>query len=238
MKNKKIIILIGVILLIGIIITISIVFNKQKNKITDLEQIKINEINDDIIDYIEYIEENSDIDKYILFSLKYSSDKNDKYSLTLKEMKEIIENKFNKSFTEEILEKNGISPLLMENDIGYDYDSQTYFIYKIKKSYAEIANTKIIKYIQKDIVKKNNQFIVTYNKYVIDNPYDILNYYSSNEPETDTIEISKYLKGEEKIGTIKKYLNENNVSKIGKKQKDITITYIIKDNKILIDKVK
>ena len=54
----------------------------------------------------------------------------------------------------------------------------------------------------------------------------------------NTEEIDKYLKGEESKKTIKKYITEKNIGKIGKEEGKVKITYIIRDGDILIDKIK
>ena len=50
--------------------------------------------------------------------------------------------------------------------------------------------------------------------------------------------IEKYLKGEESKKTIKKYITEDNIAKIGKESGKVKVTYIIKDGNILVNKIK
>ena len=135
---------------------------------------------------------------------------------------------------------------MLEERITFNPTENTYEKSTDKKTYADIAGEKIEKYREEKIKKKsNNKFVITYKKYVVKDPYKILNYYTDmnnkNEKKVtkyNTEEIDKYLKGEESKKTIKKYITEKNIGKIGKEEGKVKITYIIRDGNILIDKIK
>ena len=122
-----------------------------------------------------------------------------------------------------------------EKSIIYNSEKNTFSIIKDKKSYAQIASEKIVKYEIDTVKKKNNKYIIKYNKYVVTNPYEIVNYY--NENNEDTKEINDYLSGNTSKNKILKYINKDNINKIGKKEEEVKITYIIKNNKVLIDDI-
>ena len=97
--------------------------------------------------------------------------------------------------------------------------------------------------------KKKNKFIVTYDKYVVENPYEILNYYNDsamNIPEDqkenyqpyDTSAIYNYLTCKGKITTLKDAITKDNIEKLGKIDKQLEVTYIIKDDNLVIDNIK
>lgn len=240
-KNKEQIKkVIPVLLVIMILIALGLLlFTMLKNntKLTDLEKIKINEISDKYMSYIDDVEDvtSKDNDRYILYALDYAYYEEGKDTLTTGELRKIINSIFNKNLKDEEIISIGITPVMNERSIIYDGEKNTYSIIKNKKSYAEIATEKIVRYEIKEIKKKKNKYIVKYNKYVVTNPYEIVNYY--NEKNEDTKEINEYLSGNISKNKILKYINKENISKIGKKESEVSITYIIKDNKILIDNI-
>ena len=56
------------------------------------------------------------------------------------------------------------------------------------------------------------------------------------EKKVDTKPISEYLKGEGKIKVIKNAINNDNIKDIGKIEKGPKIVYVIKNDKLLIEK--
>ena len=54
----------------------------------------------------------------------------------------------------------------------------------------------------------------------------------------DTSDIYNYLTCKGKITSVKEAIDKDNIEKVGKVDKEITVTYIIKDDKLLIDEVK
>jgi len=101
----------------------------------------------------------------------------------------------------------------------------------------EISTKVLYKYsINKKINSK--KFIVKYDRYIVTNPYDVLNYYEknniNNKDKYDTSNINKYLNGEGKIKLIKNAINKDK----GKKEGNVEITYIIKDKQLLVDNIK
>ena len=81
-----------------------------------------------------------------------------------------------------------------------------------------------------------------YDKYVVENPYEVLNYYEDlnlkkEKDRYDTTDIVEYLKGNKKIGVIKDAINEKNIDKFGKIDGNISVTFIVKNNKVLIKKI-
>ena len=136
---------------------------------------------------------------------------------------------------------------------GIVFDSaNNQFKYNINNTRLDIANKKIIKYELKKIKKINkNKFKVIYDKYLVENPYDIYNYYnekniSKNEiseitqgelNKDDLSLITDYLKGEEKLSKIKNMINKNNIKNFGKIDGEISIIYVIKNEKLVIEKI-
>lgn len=248
MKKKIIIILSSVIVLAIIICSLMLLIAKKQIKLTALEQSTLKNAGEVSMLYFDKIDsENNGIDQYIAFALEYSSNEDNKNELTINEIKDITSEFFNLSLNSEDLKENGISPLLLENNISYDYEKETYSIHKNKLSQQDIANTDIIIYVYENAKKQKDKYIVTYKKYIINNPCEVLNYYEQTEENEDgtisnkkydTTEILAYLKAKGNVNAIKKAVTKDMVSEVSEYSKDITVTYVMINDELLIDSVK
>ncbi len=136
---------------------------------------------------------------------------------------------------------------------GITFDSSTkVFKYASKATRLDIANKAIVKYHLKDIKKQSkDKFKVTYEKYIVENPYDIFNYFNNNniakndideitKGDTDKKEltdITEYLKGNRKISVVKDLIDEDNIDKFGKIDGEVSVLYVIKNKKLVIKKI-
>ena len=247
MKKKNLIIILGVVLLLVVLLVILFIINS--NKLTDLERIKIEDNSKDVMLFMEEVETSKDIDRFIAYALEYSYNLNDKDILTAKEIKELIQSKFNVELKEDSINDVGVTPYLLDKHIAHDPEEKTYSINKKDLTQAAIAKIPVVKYEISKIKKKGKKYIVTYNKYVVENPYEVLNYYNDmtgkltdeekeNYTPYDTSDIYNYLTCKGKITSVKEAIDKDNIEKVGKVDKEITVTYIIKDDKLLIDEVK
>ncbi len=236
-KTKALIVV--VILLLGVIVI-------NKKSITPVERIKLEEESNSVSENINVIEEKQDLDSCVIYTINYYASEKEINKISIKDINKYIKNHFNIKTSEKEISKLGITPNMLEERITFNPTENTYEKSTDKKTYADIAGEKIEKYREEKIKKKsNNKFVVTYKKYVVKDPYKILNYYTDmnnkNEKKVtkyNTEEIDKYLKGEESKKTIKKYITEKNIGKIGKEEGKVKITYIIRDGNILIDKIR
>lgn len=244
-KNKKIIIMVIAIVLLIIAVSGILVYI-DNHVLTKLERIKITEFSDKVVDYMDEVElSKDDKGKYINFAIEYLYNTTDKKEFNLKEVLEVINDTYDVSYTDEDIQKIGISEGMLNKGIVYDGAKKS-FTYNISKTRTDIANTPIIKYELKKIKKVNkNKFEVTYDKYLVENPYEILNYFdkyniekNDDEEKMDTKEILSYLKGETKVGVIKEIINEDNIKEFGKIDGDAKVTYVIKNDKLIINQNK
>ena len=260
-KHKGIVI--GVLVLLVAIITLTIINSNKKTaeQLSSVEELKLKEISEKVVPYLEEIEnaESNEIDRYINYSLEKVYNEENKTSLTISEMKTIINDIFTIDIKEEQLEEIGITPTMLDKNITYDFSTQTYTMNVIKLSLQDIAAKEIIKYEIDTMEKSGTNYIVTYKKYLVKNPYEILNYYndlnnrqnetkideetgevieSKEEKEIyDTKEIMDYLKGNAKLTTIKKHINKDNIGEVGEEVGTIKVTYVVREDKILIDNI-
>lgn len=234
---KKYLIIGGISVLLITLITTFIILNS--NKITKLEEIKINEFSNKISNYIEEFENVDDDGKYINYAIEYLYNTQDKTEYSIEEIIDVINNTFNVKYIPEDIIELGITPKMLEKGITID-SSSSMLKYNSSKTRVDIANTPIYKYEKVSIKKINKEkFIVTFKKYVVQNPYEILNYYNNQNINADdkyNIEdVSEYLKGNRKISVIKDFINTEDIKNYGKENGTLELELIIKDNKLVIN---
>ncbi len=235
LNNKKIIV--DTVIFI-ILIVFAVIFLKKN--ITSLERIKLEETSNNLSSYYEELL-TEDKDKYLNFALEYLYNTSDNEEYTVKEVLDFINNTFSKQFTEKDILDLGITPTMQSKGIMYN-SSNNSFRYYNDLTVADIANKQIIYFKIDKISKVNeNKFKIKYNKFIIGNPYDVLNYYNNynleNENKVDITDIVEYLKGNKKIGAFKNII-KNEKKSFGKEDGSIEVIYIINDGKLLIDRVK
>ena len=243
LSNKSIIISFFVILFVLIFLIILL----NTSKITKLERLKIEEKSDEISNYFDELTEYDDEGKYLNFAIEYLYNNNDTSSFSVEDLVNVINENFDLKYTSDDVINLGITNSMHNKEIMFDTATNSY-TYVNKKTNFDISNTKIF-YFTIDKIKKNgkNKFSVTYNKYVISNPYEIYNYYNNliNVEHAETKNellnmdrIKSYLSGEEKIGYMKDLVKNETENSFGKNEGKITVTYVIKNGKLLISKVK
>lgn len=262
-ENKKTMyILVAIIIAIVALFVVVNLLSNKKEKLTEIEEIKLKEVSNDVMNYMEAIEntESTEIDRYIIYALLYSYNENDNNTLSSKEIVNLIKDKFTIEISEDKVREIGITPDMLYKNISYDSMEDKFILNQYKQTYADIAATEIVKYNLTSIAKEKGEYTLTYDKYVATNPYEILNYYmdknnemmnANRDEETgeilnsnseyepvDTSEIDGYLRGKEKVGTIKKYIVEENLSRVAEKRETIKVIYVVKENKLLIDRIE
>ena len=225
------------------------IFFKKSKKMTNLERIKVEETSNEVADYLDEITEHDDESgKYICFAIEYLYNNTDKNVFSANEIIEVVNKYFDKEYDIEAVASIGITPYMADKGIVFDLSNASY-TYNKSNIKSDIAKTQIVKYELKKVKKINNKkFEVIFSKYVVDNPYKILNYYNdinllnnkfdNNKNDVDTKVISDYLKGKSKVKEVKKLITKDNISNIGKIGDDVTVEFVVKDNKLKIEKIK
>ncbi len=252
-KNMGIVIL-GVLVLIFLVFTAIYLFGARN--ISKIEEKQLKDNSKELVNYLEDITltKGKNIDRYIIFALDYSYNVNSKNSLTVSEIYEFISEKFTLKTSEEEIKNIGITEAMLARNIVYDPQSNSYVLSLIGTNAQKLSETPITYYKLEKISKLNKKkYVVSYRTYTIKNPYDILNYYLDKNNKTegisdengnmtyDLVDITpfrNYLIGSSKLGALKNAINEKDLSKFAKKGKKVKVTYIVKDNNILIDKIK
>lgn len=229
-------ILLNIVLLLTIILLIFIlVYNF---KLTKLERVKIDEFDKKTSSFMEEYVDSEDEGKYIVFSIKYLNNKYNKNEFTIEEIIRTINSTFDLKYNKQKIYKIGITERMLEDGIVFE-DSKGVFKYNDQKTRSDIAKTKVIKYELKKVSKKSkNKFVLTYNKYVVDDPYKVLNYYNDKNDNNKISITSSYLKGERNITSIKSVINKDNIKEFGKIEKSRKVILKIVNKKLLIEKIK
>lgn len=239
-ESAKKTLLLNIILLLVIIFLIFIlVYNF---KITKLEKVKIEEFNKNAGIYLDEYIDYDDKGKYIIFSIEYLNGKTNRNDFTTKEVIDTINDTFNINYTEKNIYKIGITERMLEKGIVYD-DANKKFIFNNKKTRQDIANEKIVKYELNSIKKRSkNRFVLTYDKYEVEDPYKILNYFNSLGSKKGNIKKSNivlsYLKTEGNIRDVKNIINKDNIKEFGKINGRKKVILRINNDKLIIDRVK
>lgn len=229
-------------ILIGVLILIIIIFILNTLVFSRLEKVKINEVNNKLANYLdEVVLYPEDEGKYINFAIEYLYNTTEKKSYKFDEVLDVINDTFALDYTEKDLEKIGITLQMANKGIIIEGNNHEY-VYNNKKTRADIANTPVVKFYPTATKRVSlNKYKVTYDKYVVENPYAVLNYYEDlnlkGKKKHDTTDIVEYLKGNRKMNVIKDSINNKNIEKFGKIDGHITITFVVKNNKVLIKKI-
>lgn len=250
-NNTGVTILIGVVF-VFLIFTFAYLFNSKN--ISSIEEKAIIDNSKELVNYLEDIvdSKSKNVDKYILFSLDYSYNVNSKSELTVDEIYDFLSEHFTMKVKKDDIKNIGITPLLQEHNVTYDFSSNSYKLNKLKLDNTTIASTPIKYYKLESISRINKKkYVATYTTYTITDPYKMLNYYIEKNQNSDgkevdgvytyelkdLVPIRNYLSGNGKINSLKNSIDKD-VSKYAKKGKKVKITYVNKDDKILISKIK
>ena len=254
-ENIRVVIL-GILLLIFLVATI--VFLIVSSNISKIEEEKINKETREYANYIEDIVDikSKDLDKYIIYTLDYYYNVNNVDSLSSAEISEFMNNKLHKKVKEEDITNFGVNPEMQQRNITFDNSTNKYVLNDPKYDRKTISEKETIYYKQKRLrKKKKKKYVITYEKYKIDDPYKVLDFYlEKNRQDEGTVqedgtyiynivditEMKDYLTTG-KISHLKHFLNQSDeyIKKFAKKSGKIRITYVINDNnEVEIYKVK
>lgn len=238
--------IIAILVILAITIPVVIVYLYSTKNISSIERSALEKKSDEVIHYLDYLDNGEKLtnDNYILFSLSYSLYTNGKPKMTSTEIAEDIKSRFNVNISAEDVKNNGISPLLLDANITYNTTNDTYEMNATTTDVPKIAKTPVNYYLVKKVSKMNKKkYNIVYQKYVIDNPFNVLNYYIDQNAKTDnnTTDINpyrNYLTGSDSVIRFKEAIIKDDLKNYAKEDTKVKITYIVDDdNNIKIDKI-
>lgn len=251
-ENIRVVILgiLGIIFLIAIFTYFCI----SKN----LSKIEEEKIKTESIEYSNYLEDIKDIkknnlDKYIIYTLDYSKYVNEQNKMTSKEIKDFLETNLNKKVEEKDIKDFGVNNNMLDKNITYNSIEDSYIMNDTEIDRKSLENIPITYYKIKKIRKINKKkYIIKYDKYIIDNPYELINFYlernrkiieKDNKESVDEIDLTlirNYLTTGN-IKDIKHFLNMNDkeLSSYSKVKGHAKVTYLVNDqNDFVIYKIR
>lgn len=236
MKKK---ILIGLLSLIVILLVVLMFFAiYQKNhKMTKLEKMYVKNLIKENDNFVGIMSKKDDISRCVIYAIYDNYNKTGNTELTNEKIADKCNQVFSKKVKASDIKDTGLTSLLIENYIDKRNDNEIFSLVIPKENYRSVPLKVIKTYQLKDIKRNKDEYVVTYLEYEITDPYQILNYYTGlkNHDEDLINVINDYLSGDLFVGKFVTYLNNKDLDKYGKKTgKEINITYILKDEELLI----
>ncbi len=205
-----------------------------KYRLSPLEELAITKYSNEMMPYMDILEKD-ETDYYVCYALVYYDNVYNQQELSIKEIVDFINDHFSKKVTKKQIQSLGITPYMIDKHITYNIQNDKYVITTNGLSYSDIAKTKIVKYSMDKIKKRSKDtYQVSYQQYVIKNPYEILNYYQDKKDNLAVKNINNYLIGNGNRKSIEEFLDSKNIGKFGKYVGTVKIKYNISDNSILI----
>ena len=236
----------GVISLIGVgivALVVIIIFLFMSKNISQIERNTIMDKSTVYSYYLEYAEDKKKgTDDYIIFALKYSTINNHKSGLSSAELSKLISEIFNVKIDEDTIRKNGISEKMLKENIMYSPSDDVYDMITPKVDPKTIAETQVSYYKFKKLSRINSKkYSIVYQKYIIEDPYKVLNYYIDKNAQSEKIydiaPYRNYLVGSDSLIRFKQSIIPEDITNYAKKDKKYKVTYIVDGDKVLIDKV-
>ena len=238
--------------LIGLIVLIVLVFTAiyilGTGNVSKIEEEKIKKESSQFLYFVEDISESKskDVDKYIVFSLDYSYYNNNDADMTADEITQFLNTTFDLNTTKEKILSVGITEEMLAKNITYDGSKELFKISPAQVSSKKIEDVPITYYRMYKIRRNNkNTYTAKYDKYIIKNPYDMLNYYidrnnnlNGEEPGAmyDTTTIRNYIVGSNSSKGVKELIskNEEDLKNYASKEGTLSITYVMNGEKLII----
>jgi hypothetical protein len=217
-------------------------FIKGQGIINETERIALDDFNNRIMPYIEevdYDNEKSDSDQdanYLIYALEYTFGETGKAEISTEEARMLIKDIFDYDFNTDKYEQGVIAPRLMNKYVHFNQEKAVYVYDRsfIDKKLTSV--TPIYKYVEKNAHKSGSKYVVTYEKYRIKSPYDILDCAAKNDTPIENFD--KYINGEASSVSLKRATTNDCLKEIGEKTKEVTITYTAKNGHLTVTSIK
>ena len=157
LKEHLNIVILGILILIFLVAII--IYFLISGRVSKIETEKIINDTTSYVNYLEDIEDSKskDIDKYIIYSLDYYTYEKGQNNLKTDEIVDFINATFNKKVTNEDVKNYGISPSMLEKNIVYNIDNDTYTLFRNKIDLRELENKEVVYYKREKISMYNKK---------------------------------------------------------------------------------
>lgn len=241
LKSKKFLTVIGAILAAAVTFLVLVLINRA-HKMNDLERIAVSDFSSKFMLYAEEIDideneesRNTEFEKYVAFALTYVVNEDGKDKLSKKELSDYISRFFDIEPSDEEFAKLSMSPYLNKRGISFydEGDGLVFFTNRYDQNKYIVAGTPFVSYAEVESRTKGDEIKVVYDKFVIDNPHTLVGAFN-DVSDIDMPGIKKYLDGQGVISPLKKAATKVNLRDICEPVGQTTITYVVKDGKILV----
>jgi hypothetical protein len=242
--NKQKPVILAAILAITTLIVIIALLLLSKTKLSDAEKIAVTDYSKPLVSHFDNFEPLPDTEiqpteeqQYIAFALDYFHFEKSQDLITIDELANFIKDTFDHETNKDELEQNLQADIIVRKNIAAVIEDGNITASYPNPSKKERAYTPISYYAQTDIKKSHGAFEVSYDRYTIYRPYDMLNCLSETESE-NTSDFMAYLNTKSDITSAQKAISSECASKLAQPDSKLTIFYKIKDNKLYIENIK
>lgn len=219
------------------IIFLLFILIKSRATITDAERISLDEFANRAMTYMEEVDFTSDYetektDNYIVYAVEYNFGENGKTETTVDEIAQLTKEIFDFDIDKKEIRHRANSSRTINKYIGYDEAKSTFILNRQFFDNKLAAVKPIDVYFEKTAHKSGGNFIVTYEKFQFDTPYDIRD--CAAERNISISDFDKYLNGSASSANLKRAAVKECTNTSGNYLKDLTVTYSIKDGHLYI----
>ena len=233
-----------VILAFSILLSLLILLFVNSRKLTDAEKIAIEEYSRPLINYLDNFETIENLEEqptaeqqYIALAVDYYHFEKSQDEIEPEDLKTFVQENFNYEISLNDLELNLQNELLNQKGTFANYEDDKIHLSYSDPSKKERAVIPLNYYSPSEIKKKHGSYIVKYDHYIIESPYDMLNCLSESESDK-TADLMTYLNAKNNIASAQKAITKECAEKITEPKSSLTITYKTKDNKFYIEKIE
>ncbi|MBR6811139.1 hypothetical protein IKM56_01725 [Candidatus Saccharibacteria bacterium] len=228
----------------SILLSLLILLFINSRKLTDAEKIAIEEHSKPLINYLDNFETIEDREEqptteqqYIALAVDYFHFERSQDEIEPENLKTFIQENFNYEINLNDLEFNLQNELLSQKGTSASYEDDKIHLSYRDPSKKERAVISLNYYSPSEIKKKHGSYIVKYDRYIIESPYDMLNCLSESESDKTT-DLMAYLNAKSNIASAQKAITKECAEKITEPKSSLKVTYKTKDNKFYIEKIE
>lgn len=255
-RNKTTLLIVAAIVAVATVTTLILLFSLSPKNLSDLERISFEEKTEDIANFLELFdsEQNQedyddsdisaeDIAKYkkqsqmISFAAQLNHAKTNSNNISIDEVLSIINQHFSDGLTRDDLENNELMRFSSPYNVSCQKEEDKCSFSNPYSTKKAVVASPIQKYILKSATRKGKEYFAVYTKYTISSPYDALNV-TSQQDISSKYSVNDYLEGHGTQLSIKELINSNNISEIAEQEKELTVIYELKDDKIVFKNIK
>ena len=225
----------------------------KSHQIDEAEIIALHNYSDNFVNYIANLEKSEEDEEdgptlyqqQLAIALDYFYYEKGQNQISNEEFSKFLKENFDANFDSENFSNDLYAKLFQEKYIEYDPEKHIISLNPAEPTKKERAIIPIPIMTEKSVKKKGSTYIVEYEKYLIESPYDALNCLAdsnnSNEPndeESDKIaKMVSYLNGESTIKSAQDAITPECANQLSEPRNTVVVTYEIENSKFKISSI-